>query len=242
MEYDIEIHLSSDVGQALASKMLFWKNMKRKLVKSTKFSGDHTLAGAHLTTKHRLEVARVFLSILNAGYEVESVGSVKFLIRTMADSIFVSLAGALDSLSFEINQVYKFEVEERKIQIDHHSRRTEPNCIRCKLDETNDELSRYLNERLPREPIPQIHWYSTFTNYKNYVKHRLMYMIHEQPGKRIIPDDPSTLKPPYYDANKREIIDPNYAKDLELKQFCQLSLDRILCIVEKTCEYLYHKV
>jgi len=167
MEYNIEIELSSDVGQALTPKMPFWKNMKRKLAKSTKFSADHTLASAHLTTKHRLEVARVFLSILNAGYEVESVESVKFLIRTMADSIFVSLAGALDSLSFEINQVYEFDVKERKIQIDHHNISIEPNCIRCKLDETNDELSRYLNDRLPREPIPQIHWYSTFTDYKN---------------------------------------------------------------------------
>ena len=81
--------------------IIFWKNTKRKL------------ASAHLTTKHRLEVARVFLSILNAGYEVQSVESVKSLIRTMAYSIFVSLAGALDSLSFETNQVYEFEVKER---------------------------------------------------------------------------------------------------------------------------------
>ena len=82
--------------------IIFWKNTKRKL------------ASAHLTTnKHRLEVARVFLSILNAGYEVQSVESVKSLIRTMAYSIFVSLAGALDSLSFETNQVYELEVKER---------------------------------------------------------------------------------------------------------------------------------
>ena len=52
----------------------------------------------------------------------------------------------------------------------------------------------------------------------------------------------SSIKPPYYDPNKREIIEPDYAKGLELKKFCQLSLDQILSIVEKTCEYLSHKI
>lgn len=242
MEYDIEIQLSSDVSQALTSRMPVWQHMKERLAKSSKFSGDHLLDIAHITTKHRLEVVRVCLSILNAGYKVRPVEPVNFLIRTMADIIFSNLAGSLDSLSFEINQVYGFRIKEGRIQIDHHSEQTnEGNCVRCELNKINDNLSKYLNNELPRMPIPQSHWYSTYTKYKNQVKHRPLYTIYEQPGGRFIPDDPSIIKPmtpPYYDATQRKIITPNYTKDLELRNYCQYCFDKILGIVEKTSEYL----
>jgi hypothetical protein len=245
MEYDIEIKLSSDVGQALTSRMPNWRQMKVKLAKSSKFSEDRHLDIAHITTKHRLEVARVCLSILKAGYKVQPIESVEFLIRTMADSIFLGLAGSLDSLSLEINQVYGLTVKEKRIQIDHHSEKTnEGNCIRCELDNINDDLSKYLNNELPRMPIPQNHWYSSFTKYKNQVKHRLLYTINERRGGRFIPPDPSLIRHmtvPYYDSTQRKIITPNY-KELKLRGYCELCLDNVLYTVEKTCVYLNSKV
>lgn len=219
--------------------------MKEKLVKSSKFSGDHLLDIAHLTTKHRLEVARVSLSILKAGYEVQSIESVAFLIRTMADNIFFGLAGSLDSLSYEINKVYGLKVEERRIQIDHFSQLTnEGNCIRCILDNINDDLSKYLNNELPRMPIHQDHWYLSFTKYKNQVKHRLLYTIIERREGRFIHSDPSLVRQmtvPYYDDSQRKIITPNY-KELELRDYCESCIDKVLDIVEKTCEFLNSKV
>jgi hypothetical protein len=105
-EYDIEIQISADAGDALTSSMPNWKNVREKITKSPKFSTDNILNIAHTTTKDRLEAAKMYLSILKAGYKAQPILSVSFIIRSMADNIFFSLASALDALSFEINQVY----------------------------------------------------------------------------------------------------------------------------------------
>lgn len=146
-EYDIEIRLSADTGDALTSSMPHWKNVREKITRSPEFSTDNILNIAHETTKHRLEAARMYLSILKAGYQVKPILSVSFMIRSMADNIFFSLASALEALSFEINQVYGFGIQINRVQIDHHRRqqKNEGDCVECKLDSIgNDNLATFL--------------------------------------------------------------------------------------------------
>jgi hypothetical protein len=95
-----------------------WKNVRERITKSPKFSTDNILNIAHETTKHRLEATKMYLSILKAAYQVEPILSVNFMIRSMADNIFFSLASALEAMSFEINQVYGFSIQVDRIQID----------------------------------------------------------------------------------------------------------------------------
>lgn len=59
----------------------------------------------------------------------------------------------------------------------------------------------------------------------------------------MIPSDPSLIHHmtvPYYDDSQRKIITSNY-KELELKDYCELCIDKVE-IVEKTCVYLNTKV
>ena len=114
----------------------------------------------------------MYLSILKAGYQVQPIHSVNFMIRSMADNIFFSLASALEALSFEINQVYGFGIQVEKVQIDHRRRQqtNEKDCVRCKLDNIrNDNLAKFLNNELPRDPIPPSNWYGTFSKYRHQV-------------------------------------------------------------------------
>jgi hypothetical protein len=72
-EYDIQIKISSDAGNALTSSMPNWKSITEKVTSSPKFNKDGTFNIAHTTTKHRLEAARMYLSILKAGYQVDPI-------------------------------------------------------------------------------------------------------------------------------------------------------------------------
>jgi hypothetical protein len=234
-EYDIQLQISSDAGDALSPSMPNWKSISEKVTSSPTFGKDDVFNIAHTTTKHRLEAARMYLSILRAGYTVEAIPSINFLIRSMADNIFFSLASALDSLSFEINQMYGFNIMLKKVQIDHHRQQgKEKNCVRCSLDAIgNDKLATYLNNELPREPIPPDHWYKTFSEYRHQVTHRLLYLIHVTAQGRYLPDDPFQTDP---------VVRPYYTRNLEVKDYCESCIQRVLSIVEKTYSYLVPKI
>lgn len=248
MGYNIEIHLSADAGDALTASMPNWKTVRDKAIISPRFGKDDIINIAHATTKHRLEAARMYLSILKAGYQAKPIHSVSFMIRSMADNIFFSLSSALDALSFEINQVYEFSIKVEKVQIDHHRRfqKNEGDCVRCKLDGIgNDNLAAFLNSELPIAPIPQNHWYGTFSKYRHQVIHRLLYLIHLTTEGRYLPDDPSVTDPivrPYYDPVQHTIVIPNYTANREMRDYCEYCFNKVLSIVEMTYSYLELKI
>jgi hypothetical protein len=188
------------------------------------------------------------LSILKAGYRAEHISSVNFLIRTMADNIFSNLSSALDALSYEINHLYDFKIPPKKVQINHRrcQQTNERDCVRCKLNNiSNDDLSKFLDTELPREPIPQNHWYSTFSKYRNQVTHRLSYLILRTLDGSFLPNDPSAFEPiikPYYDRIQHKIIIPNYTESLDIKDYCQSCLDKVLYVAEHTYGHLESKI
>lgn len=166
----------------------------------------------------------------------------------MTDNIFSNLSSALDAISYEVNQVYGFNINIKNLQIDHRRRQqfNEPNCVRCKLDNTpNDDLSKFLNTELPRDPIPSNHWYGSFSEYRNQVTHRPQYLIYLAAEGRFLPDDPSVMNrivTPYYDPKEHKIVIPNYTENRELKNYCEDCLNKVLYVIEKIYGYLESRV
>jgi hypothetical protein len=76
-----------------------WQALGNSIANSTSFSSNHILNNAHMTTKHRLEVAQLHLLTLNS----TRGQPISFLSRAMLENIFSGLAGSLDSLGHEIN-------------------------------------------------------------------------------------------------------------------------------------------
>jgi hypothetical protein len=212
--------------------MPYWQNITSKL--SNPNNNNHILITAHLTTKHKLEAARLHLSILNSTTDLPFIDSIKFLKRSMVENILFDLASSLDSLAHEINQIYSFGIGINKIQIDHF--RSQPtkerNCLRCKLDDiSKDELPAYLNSELPREPIPQNHWYYVFGRYRQQITHRPWLMILLVAEGTFLPDDPTVSDPivkPYYDHKSHQITYPNYQENREVRTYCNSCLAKYI--------------
>ena len=171
----------------------------------------------------------------------------------MVENILFNLTSALEALSHEINQVYRFYVDFQKVQIDHRSKKSnEKNCLRCLLEsETNDYLTSYLNCELPRrESMPKEHWYNTFVEYRNQVMHRILYLIMLQPGRDFLPDDPSVLEDPKpVKVNRRIEIDKdgyplvgNHIHRKELRIYSRFCFTKVLGISEEIYRLLEAKV
>jgi hypothetical protein len=219
-----------------------------KIESTDTFCSNHVLNTAHRSTKNKLEAAHLHLSILNQAYGLSPSQATLFLNRTMTENILFNLASGLDALAHVVNQIYGFDIDFHRVQIDHHRpiQNNEGDYIRCKLDNlNNDNLSKYLNTELPRSPIPEEYWYAAFTQYRNQVMHRTLYVIHLAAQGLYLPDDPTDLNPlvkPFFDANKHEVVYPKYTNNRELRQYFQFCFDKVLSIVEKTNELMVDKI
>lgn len=211
-------------------------------------SNNNILISAHMTTKHRLEAARLFLSILNSTKGQPFIDTVNFLRRAAIESIISNIASALDSLAHEINQIYDFNVAIEKVQIDHFRMQPakERNCVRCNLDSLDrDDLKGYLNSELPRAPIPKNHWYYIFGRYRQHITHRPWLILHLAAEGIFLPDDPTIPDPtikPQYDTIAHQIVYPNYTENREVSSYCTLSLEKVIQVVENAYSHLRNSI
>jgi hypothetical protein len=176
----IGIQLNDNIGNLLKTSIPNLENLGKKIANTYIYVNNYILNAAHMTTKFKLEAAHLYLSILNQACGLSPSHATQFLKGAMTENILFSLTSGLDALSHVINQIYGFNVDFHRVQIDHRrsNQNNEQNCIRCKLDNlTNDNLSKYLNTELPRSPISQDHCYAAFTQYRNQVIHRTLYVI-----------------------------------------------------------------
>jgi len=244
----IEIKLDDNIGNLLKTSIPNWENLGNKIANTSIYANNDILNTALVTTKFKLEAAHMYLCTLNQAYGLTPSHATQFLKRAMTENILFSLGSGLDALAHVINQIYGFNIDFHRVQIDHHrpTQNNEGDCIRCKLDNlNNDNLSKYLNTELPRSPIPKEHWYAAFTQYRNQVAHRTLYLICLTAEGLYLPDDPTNLNPlvkPFFDANRHEIIVPNYTQNRELIQYFQSHFDNVLSIVEKTYELMVDKI
>jgi hypothetical protein len=186
--------------------------------------------------------------VLKDAFDLPITSQVKpFLKRTMMENILFDLSSALDVLAHEINRVYAFSIDFEKVQIDHYPNVNIKNCLRCKLNNIqNDTLAQYLDLELPIRNIVPNHWYDDFAKYRNQMIHRIIYVMMLSPGFDYLPDDPTMFDPPshkpIYDRNTDEFLFPNYEKKRQLRYYSDFCFNKILEISEQVHEYLEQKM
>lgn len=218
------------------------------------WDSDLILHFALHAVKYKIEATKMYILILNETFELTE-GDKNFLKRAMMEDIIFNLSSLLDALAHAINKIYQARVDLDRVQIDHIANHKK--CLRCYIDNINDDLSQYLNIELPKRHKSQSHWYYDFSNYRNQITHRTIYPLWLEPGYDYLPDDPTDFEEPKFlkTPDGRPIFHPttnkpllsNYTKFRELRSYSQEMFDKILSIIEKVCELLtvrlntYHK-
>lgn len=240
-------------SDALTHIMPNWSNLQKKVQSSTKWNSNQILNLAINTVKYKIEAANMHYLILKYSYTAN--GDKNFLKRTMVENIIFNLSSLLDSLAHIINQIYDFKVDFNKVQIDHQ--KNPKNCVRCKIDDTKEELSKYINLELPKldpklDPKITNNWYYDFSNYRNQIMHRTIYCLMLNPGQDYLPDDPTNFtepkflkynnNKPIFDSKTGKPLLENYVKLRELREYSKEIFDKVLGIIEKICSYLIIKI
>jgi hypothetical protein len=131
------ISVDDNTGSLLNSMLPNWEELNSRVEKS--FAHNRYLIKSSLATKMRLESSFFHLSLLDSLYNLESSRAIVFLVGTTFENIIFHLAATLDSIAHVINNVYKFDIDIKRVQIDHTGRehaipQKQKHCARCKLD------------------------------------------------------------------------------------------------------------
>jgi hypothetical protein len=239
----VQLSIDDASGNLLEHSMTNWKKVVDK-IKTSQLNQNLILIRALHTIKYKLEFALLHMSILDHAYTLSPIPPKTLLKRSMVENIIFNLTSTLDALAHEINQIYVFNVDFKKVQIDHQS--NQKGCLRCMLDNiANDRLSIYLNSELPRtNAIPISHWYGTFQLYRNQIMHRIIYELMLEPGMDYLPDDPAVLTSTgkiTFDAHGSPII-PNYTHRRELRTYSKFCFNKVFQISEKIQSLLELKI
>lgn len=247
-------------GELLLPKMKNWKKLDYIINSNSDLKNNRPLFLAHQTVRTKLEAAYMHIVMLKQSYEIRDTAQTKIgptqvnlLRRTMFDNIIFNLSSLLDSIAHEINQIYKFNINFKIVQMDHVW--DDKLCIRCKLDKEKDELAAHLNWELPRKLKNSVtyntSWYRDFSGYRNQIMHRTIYFLHMTPGRVYVPDDPTILdfQGMLFDENHRPIFkrhhgDPlmkNFENQREMRVYSIECFKKILEITEKVYGFLIDK-
>lgn len=221
-----------------------WKKFDDKIRRTLGFDTDRVLLRAHSTIKYKLELAFFHITVLNKAYKLRQTGAKSFLKSGMIENVIINLSSALDALAHEINQINMFNINFNKVAIDHcHSDKKRGQCVRCKLDAMDNNLSKYINLELPRRSSNQNeHWYFEFQGYRNQMIHRTISVLMLEPGGDFLPDDPAILDlTSNGDSDVTNNVNrfyANYTQKRELREYSECCLTRIVRICEQTYECL----
>ena len=219
--------------------------LQQTITTNSPWNNDLILHYALHAVKYKIEATKMYILILNEIFELTK-GDKNFLKRAMMENIIFNLSSLLDALAHTINRIYRAGVDFNRVQMDHQT--NDKKCLRCHIDNINDDLSQYLNLDLPKRDQSQSHWYYDFSNYRNQMTHRTIYPIMLEPGYDYLPDDPSDFSPPtilkypdgkpIFDPSTRKALYSNYTQFREFRSYSQEMFDKILSIIEKVCELL----
>jgi hypothetical protein len=214
-----------------------------------KWNNNLILHHALHAVKYKIEAANLHIFILNEAFTLTD-GDKNFLKRTMVENIIFNLSSLLDSLAHAINQIYQANIDFTRVQVDHQS--DPKRCLRCYIDGINDGLSTYLNSQLPQRNKLPSHWYYDFSEYRNQIMHRTIYVLMLEPGYDYLPDDPTNISEPRFlkDQNGKQVFDSktnkpilsNYTQFRELRSYSKELFDKIFAIIEETCKHLITKI
>ncbi|MGI0021302.1 MAG: hypothetical protein ACRD9Q_00435 [Nitrososphaeraceae archaeon] len=243
-------------GDVLLPRMKNWIQLQ-EIINSTDLGKNRIMHLAHQGVKYKLEAANMHINMLTQAQSniiketsEDEIGPVQidFLRRTMMDNIIFNLSSLLDSIAHEINQIYQFNIDFKRIQIDHQS--NDKVCLRCRLDDIKDDLASYLNWELPKlnqDPaVDRNSWYTDFSAYRNQIMHRTIFFLHLMPGAAFLPDDPTILDSQgfLFDENGKPVFNgevpvmKNVEHQRELRSYSSWCFNKILEITENIYKYL----
>lgn len=200
------------------------------------------LVQAHDSVFYKLRFADYYLFILQQIYSsnmLDPGGDIDNWVRAELHSIIYNLYSALDSLGYEINLAYGFNIERGKIHIHHskkHDAKKERCCLRCEIKKRNDDLSHYIETSLNEDT-----WFDYFHRLRNQITHRNLLakqrtmVIGGEGGATVkmkLPDIPEKINPGQND----------YSLDIELREYCEKTRKNILEFIENVYPHIRPKI
>lgn len=213
-----------------------WLEIQKLIPTSTLTDTQLKFAQAHESTFYKIRYVDYHLAILDQVYHPlipYSEGDIRNWARAEMHSIVFNLYSALDSLGYEINLAYKFRIKPSKIHIHHEHKTWMENCLRCKLDKQNDNLTSSIRCWLG------LGWFKRFHKLRNQITHKhlpvLLTSITMGPGGTIIlkiPNDPTKSNPKLSD----------YSYNLELKQYLVDTRTQVVETIENIYPLIQHRI
>jgi hypothetical protein len=217
-----------------------WYEIKMLLPKDNLSCPQLDLVQTHDSIFYKIRFADYHLSILQQIYRPDMLdpgGDIDNWVRAEMHSIIYNLYSALDSLGYEINLAYGFNIERKKINIYHHKNHNdEKNCLRCKIKDFNDDLTSYIETSLKEDT-----WFNYFhrlriqiTHRSFPVKQRTMVIGDEGGGtlKMKLPDIPEKINPGQND----------YSRGLELCKYCEDTREYVREFIENVYTHIKPKI
>jgi hypothetical protein len=205
-----------------------WSRIQELIPSGNLTPAQLEFAQAHDSTSFKIRFADYHLSILQQIYRPQMTDSeedTKNWARAEMHSIILNLYSALDSLGYEINLAYKFGIDPGKIHIHHIHKTRMKSCLRCEVNNQNDNVTCYLNNFLG---LP---WFERFNKLRNQITHKHLpiidIIISVGNGGTFtlrIPNDPTNSNPIHANGD--------YSDNLELRQYCKDTRIEVLNTVE----------
>lgn len=190
------------------------------------------LSQTHNSVKAKIAFADYHYHILNQFYvphaTLRQTDTNQWVLAEI-HSVITSLYSALDSLMYEVNLAYNFWLNISQINIHHQHTKASNDCIRCRIDNVNDNLTTYLNHELSQD------WFNIFRKLRNQITHKNIPILNiavNDTTHIMIPNDPTNTNPQYSD----------YSKGLEINTLCQEYRNNIIPIIEKTYKIIHDRI
>jgi hypothetical protein len=157
-------------------------------------------------------------------------------------AIITNLYSALDSFANEINLLYGFGIDIRRVEIFHnitdpqHTSLKNMNCVRCRLGQVNDGLAQFVEHELGQD------WYSNFKDTRIQIVHRHqpIYLAHLSVGDPEFPDDATILLLP----NQPCLENPqyhDYSKHYDFNTYSQERRLNVVTLIEQAYKIMEPK-
>ena len=166
---------------------------------------------------------------------IDSEQDTKNWARAEMHSIIFDLYSALDSLGYEINLAYQFGIDPTKIHTHHRHNKPEKNCLRCEVNNRNDNVTYYLNNFL------DLPWFERFNKLRNQITHKHLpvfdIIISVGNGSTFtlrIPNDPTNSNPIHANGD--------FSDNLELRQYCEHTRIEVLNTVEDIYSLIQQRI
>jgi len=239
----MQVELLPNINDPSLVKMPYWSKLNQHLDGSP-YSCIHR---AHSNTKGKILFADYHYHNLNQVY-VPKVTKRENETPTWAlaemYSITTNLYSALDSLAFEINLLYSFQLNIREVQIFHNTAEQQHilfknnNCVRCRLGkQSGDALSKFLEHELIQD------WFLNLKDTRVQMVHREqpIYLAHLSVGDHEFPDEATVLLLPNQPCNKAPKWS-DYSKQYDFNTYSQELRINVVSLIEQAYKILEPKV